>query len=967
MTARSFRLGRRWRPAAALAAVAALTALVAPPLSTPASSQTSVVGAAGVDAGLPATPSALTISGRGRFADMKVTVNQTANLTNQAVSVSWTGARPGTSLSNNFVQIFQCWGDDDGKVPGNPGPPPEQCQFGGEPVVSSVLGKIPASTRPSFVYTRVLSQESWGTPYFDKTAGFYDAANRRVWKPFKAVDGKVVDAQVKIIPPTCDGCLTVGWQNPYFDFNTTNEKPWARTYANGNGSELFQVYTGLEAPGLGCGQKKEVKADGSTVVPKCWLVVVPRGSAAEENPAPLAPPAFDYVATSPLSPSAWANRIAFPMQFNPVDSPCTLGSNSRQIVGSELPIAAVTSWQPKLCGTPGSPPYTYSAVSDDQARRQLASGSATAPGLAVVNRPLAADTVDADNPPVYAPLTVSGLVIGFNIERVPTDAAGRVVDPAEQTIAATRVTTLNLTPRLVAKLLTQSYSTPFFGARPASYAWVNTQPTDITVDPDFLQFNPEFAVMTVGSRRNTSALTVQASGSDGALAVWKWILADPEAKAWLAGTADPWGMKVNPLYNTTSANPSGTPFANPVPNSFPKNDPYCYQDEGFGDVVPRPLCLLDIQPYGLSLSGVAAAARAGNDGAQTSHDPLNAAQQTANSWWAADGPQPLGTRSILAITDSASAARYGLQTARLSRAGDNGATRTFIAPDTAGFGAGLKAMADEGGSGVLVPDPAAKVDGAYPLTFVSYAAAFPKSLEATARTAYADFVKFAADAGQTPGVEFGQLPPGYAPLSAELKAKAAAAEVHIRAGTVPTATGGGSTTTTATTASTGQGSSGATSTTARATTTTRASTGGGGVLATLATVSTPSATVPPAGLTPPPSASGQVGGSNEGDTPADGGSTSTTAAAAGDGSDEEAAAPSASTQAVTPAVLVARLGRYAIALLLLVGLLSVAGVMVLDERVQRQLGSKVLANLPPALRERLAQTRLGAALADPAG
>ena len=860
------------------------------------------------------------------------------------------------------MQIFQCWGDDDGTVPGNPGPPPEQCQFGGEPVASSVLGKIPAGTSPSFVYSRVLSQESWGTPYFDKTAGFYDAANRRVWLPFKAVDGKVVDAQIKIIPPTCDGCLTVGWQNSYFDFNTTNEKPWARTYANGSGSELFQVYTGLEAPGLGCGQKKEVKADGSTAIPKCWLVVVPRGSAAEENPAPLAPPGFNYVATSPLSASAWANRIAFPLEFNPVDSPCTLGANSRQIVGSELPIAAVTSWQPKLCATPGSPPYTYSAVSDDQARRQLASGSSTAPGLAVVNRPLAADSIDAASPPVYAPLTLSGLVIGFNIERVPTDASGRVVEPAERDIAATRVTTLNLTPRLVAKLLTQSYSTPFYGTRPAAYQWVATQPTDLSVDPDFLQFNPEFAVMTVGSRRNTSALTVQAGSSDGARAVWDWILADPEAKAWLAGAADPWGMKVNPRYSTAATNPSGAPFATPVPNSFPKNDPYCYQDPGAGDIIPRPLCLLDIQPYGLSLAGVAAATRAGNDGAMTSHDLFNASQQTTNTWWAADGPQPLGTRSILSITDSASAYRYGLQSARLSRAGDNGATRTFIAPDVAGFNAGVKAMVDDGGSGVLVPDPAAKVDGAYPLTLVSYAAAFPKSLEATARTAYADFVKFAVDGGQAPGVEFGQLPPGYAPLPADLKAKASAAEVHLRAGTAPGAAAAATTTTTATGA-TQQSSATTATTTQRVTTTSRATSSGVGTLATLSPIDTPAATVPPAGPTPPPSGAGDEA-TPAGGSPTAGGDTASTTAV--DGAEESAAPAAASTPGATPAVLVARLGRYAIALLLLVGLISVAGVMVLDERVQRQLGAKVLANLPPGLRTRLLQTRLGAALADPA-
>jgi phosphate transport system substrate-binding protein len=51
---------------------------------------------------LPPTPggggtpvdSAITLSGKGAFANLKVTVNQTKNLVNQAVGVSWTGAVP---------------------------------------------------------------------------------------------------------------------------------------------------------------------------------------------------------------------------------------------------------------------------------------------------------------------------------------------------------------------------------------------------------------------------------------------------------------------------------------------------------------------------------------------------------------------------------------------------------------------------------------------------------------------------------------------------------------------------------------------------------------------------------------------------------------------------------------------------------------------------------------------------------
>jgi hypothetical protein len=95
-----------------------------------------VPGMAGTDISLPLTSSAVTARGRGQFAGMEVTVNQTRDITNQAVSLTWKGAAPTVSSGNttfygNFLQIMQCWGDPDGEVPENPGPPPENCEFGG--------------------------------------------------------------------------------------------------------------------------------------------------------------------------------------------------------------------------------------------------------------------------------------------------------------------------------------------------------------------------------------------------------------------------------------------------------------------------------------------------------------------------------------------------------------------------------------------------------------------------------------------------------------------------------------------------------------------------------------------------------------------------------------------------------------------------------------------------------------------
>jgi len=67
--------------------------------------------------------------------DLKVTVSQTQDLTSQGVIVSWTGAngnsvRPSGSGGANFLQIFQCWGDD----PLHPGHPDRTtCQYGALP------------------------------------------------------------------------------------------------------------------------------------------------------------------------------------------------------------------------------------------------------------------------------------------------------------------------------------------------------------------------------------------------------------------------------------------------------------------------------------------------------------------------------------------------------------------------------------------------------------------------------------------------------------------------------------------------------------------------------------------------------------------------------------------------------------------------------------------------------------------
>ena len=388
-------------PLLALVAVVSLTLIA----TTGARATDPLAGSQGTDTSLPATDSQVTVHGRGAFADLAITINQTANLGNQAVSLKWTGGAPTISIAatfeGNFLQVMQCWGDDDGTNPDNPGPPPEQCVQG---AIGSI-GDPPASVYPGpDVVSRRVGLVGW--PNLDPNVFFVDQRSSYIWRKFRAVNGTVVNVQKD--PTVLAGDTGNSWLNPYFNAVTTNEIAGAKTSASGTGADLFEVHTGLESSGLGCGQSVQPTAAGNKV-PQCWIVIVPRADAATENADTPYATDTERVQISPLAPQAWKNRIAVPISFNPVDSPCPLGADERRIAGSELLLPAIANWQPALCTGGDLPPYAFAPVSDASARQQLASSTPGGPGMVVVSKPLASTLVDAKSPVVYAPLTVSGL------------------------------------------------------------------------------------------------------------------------------------------------------------------------------------------------------------------------------------------------------------------------------------------------------------------------------------------------------------------------------------------------------------------------------------------------------------------------------------------------------------------------------------------------------------------------------
>jgi hypothetical protein len=705
------------RPAGLRLVAAAFTAGVA--LFAGAGGAAGSTAAAG-DTTAPGS-SAVTVSGTGPFSSLKVTVSQTTGLIDQVVNLSWTGGTPtddATSFRDNYLQIMQCWGDDPS------GPQREQCEFGsfsGDP-----RGPQQQPTRQVYSVGAVDPLETYLPTATDPSPHV----------PFRSVTGVTVPG---------------GQLGQFFDQQSTNEIPFARTSADGTGQVAFETLTAQEAPGLGCGTPITA-SDGSTSARPCWLVVVPRGDT-EVNGQPASANVTRALITSPLSATNWAHRIVIPLHFQQLGQLCPIGSPEAPTGGQEAVEEAVSRWQPALCTEAGTV-YGYSEVSDDSARRRLVSSD---PGLDFVISPVPSGQVPHGMSLLYAPVTISAGVIAFNVD-VRTNGNET---PEQLATEGRPITEMNLTPRVVAKLISQSYR---LSAPPFDPAVTNS-PDDVFDDPDFLADNPADA----GLFETAADVLMPFPLSDVTKEVWSWINADPSARAFLDGTADPWGMTVNPAYKgITDAS---------VPSNFPKSDGYC-QTAGLPAPDQPQVCTLDARPYANDMHDAARSASRGDTLARSTWDPTALPPAFKKS-----PPQVTGNQSVMAFTDAATADRYSLPVAKLRNAAG-----VFVAPDAAGLLAGVAAMIPSGVPGVLAPNPATTSPAAYPLTAVTYAATAPQALTAAERADYATLLKYAATTGQEPGLDIGNLPFGYVPLPADMASETQTIATELKDGTYPIAT-----------------------------------------------------------------------------------------------------------------------------------------------------------------------------------
>jgi len=707
--------------------------------------------------------------GDAPFPDLAVTVSQTKNLIAQGVQVSWTGGKKSTPPGSenggeNFLQIMQCWGDApaDPDKPDAPAEPDRTtCQYGGT--------NLPGARRESSrEVSDVIAEEdkAYTASLSDSKEEVYTDPFTSI--PFRGVSGKAEDVvenvkEGKRIHNVGGEVITTDVNNnKFFGRYTTNEVIWAGSANDGTGSTKIELQTVVQSEGLGCGTPID-RADGTVTGSSCWLVVVPRG--APEG----------GVVDSGLLWENWKHKLAIKLDFRPVGVRCAIGASESLVSGSELAADAVGSWQPSLCAADGGSVYTLLTGTEGDAAAS-ANGAETAP-LALTSNALVADEPDTL---AYAPIAVAGLAIAFAVDREPSASA----DKAETDKARLPFTSLKLNPRLIAKLLTNSYldSLPYEADR-AHVGYVSrTTPghnaRNITWDPEFLAINPEWKNQSLVDPSLGDLLLPQGR-SDGATALWTYVTSDSAAAAFLAGTPDEYGMIVNPYSRTDAAgNKTGTALALPR-DDFPKADPIEQPAQNGAD----PINLVTWRPYT-------------NNYESGGNLVLNGNGQVLGGWNRTVTPQrydkPVrslpGVQRVLGLTDTAAAAKYQVYTAALlNPAGE------YVAPTVESMTAGAVAMTvSPTQSQVYGFDPrsaAAKgAAAAYPLTLPVYAAASPTMADADVRASYAEFIRYAVTAGQVSGTEPGQLPAGYAPIPAGWKAQALAAATVIESPPAPVAT-----------------------------------------------------------------------------------------------------------------------------------------------------------------------------------
>jgi hypothetical protein len=314
--------------------------------------------------------------------------------------------------------------------------------------------------------------------------------------------------------------------------------------------------------------------------------------------------------------------------------------------------------------------------------------------------------------------------------------------------------------------------------------------------------NPDIRAGLSG-RDAAATLYSLSSDADTMFALTSYINADPEARAWLNGAPDPWGMVVNPNYKGIALPVESWPLL----DSFIAN----FGHEGTNDCIdddPVPYLPLVASPTS-TLVAIAQAIQYASPLSQTVC-VLGGGTTSQGNKLTTSGRQSPGFRFMIGLTSLGDAEYYRLDTAQLQTyqvAPDpvarftSSVGRVFVAPTNTSMLAAARLAAPNETTGTWpIPYQALRNDpadaNAYPGTMFVYAAVPTAALPTEDASDLATWMRFAVTQGQTPGFDNGDLPPGYAPMTVadglgdqiSFTIRAAAA-VASQSGKVPTLIG----------------------------------------------------------------------------------------------------------------------------------------------------------------------------------
>jgi hypothetical protein len=671
-----------------------------------------------------------------------VTADHTQDLrSRQRVLISWKGAQAsGGRASNPYgenglqqeypVVIMQCRGVDDPSLPAAKQLSPQTCWTGSVAQRSQITRSDFEATWTHDLYADPAdkARTSGLTPF--PGADVCPAADIAPYithlTPFLSATGQTYPAcDATHMPPEA----AVGAAFPPAELA-------AFTDTDGTGSVLFEVRSDTENESLGCSEKV---ACSIVVIPivgvSCDLPATPpttsddacrRGGRFLPGSSNFANEGADQAVSPALwwSASNWRNRFSIPITFGLPPDACDILDDRAPtgFYGSELMAQAALQWAPAYCLDKHRFKFQLNQMSDEAGWNLMEGGDGAA---AVVS---SEHEVRGTDPVGYAPTAVTGFSIGYVIDK--PDNKGEYTD-------------LELNPRLLAKLLTQSYLASDLGR---GHPGIHDNPLSIMSDPEFIKLNPK---LSQTSQEVGATLLSLSTSSDVIEQLTEYIAQDQDAMDFVNGKPDPWGMKVNPPYKELTL---------PTPE-WPLLDTYVPKTQSACREANPSVYFSQVAAPVTTMRKIAEALLDAWPNVQTRCDA-----DLATGLWKTGriDRQPYGSRFMLGIVSLGDAARYGLRSAALET--KHG---TFVAPTESSLAAAVQ-LARQKGPGepfVLDQKDVAKDGKAYPGTMIVYTAAKLAGLDQEDADKVSQFVKVSTSEGQVLGGANGELPQGYLPIT----------------------------------------------------------------------------------------------------------------------------------------------------------------------------------------------------------